>query len=379
MGQKTRNKIDIHLLWIMGVFALIILASSILLVFVSRKDAALQGADQIIRLSSQAGFTCEYAEAQKLYPYGDGVLKITTDRIAYLTLSGNEVFSSFVSYNNPRAVVLGERAVVIDINGYGVTMINTEGVIYSKPVSSKIKSASLSQDGMCAVITEAEDSFGSVLIFDKDGNIISSWTSYYSGYPIAAAFDEDSSHLAVTTLNTSGAVYEPFVRVFSIIDNNGILSAADYALYSIDGNDVFSSVMYIDDILFTFSANAIYAVNNDNLIKLDNELGNVNYVAGVGSNLFVIYSDGANQLNRLCVMDTSGNEIYNSDVGTEVNAIGCSENRYVLCVDSRIFVFDEDGNLLSDISVDEDILRIGFIGNNKLAVVSAGGVHTIDY
>jgi hypothetical protein len=50
-----------------------------------------------------------------------------------------------------------------------------------------------------------------------------------------------------------------------------------------------------------------------------------------------------------------------------------------LSIDRRIYIFSKDGGIVSDISVDEDVLRIGFMGSNKLVVVSTGGVHTIDY
>jgi hypothetical protein len=52
---------------------------------------------------------------------------------------------------------------------------------------------------------------------------------------------------------------------------------------------------------------------------------------------------------------------------------------YALSVDDRILVFNSNGDVVSDISVDEDIIRIGFTGNNRLVVVSTGGVHTVDY
>ena len=38
-----------------------------------------------------------------------------------------------------------------------------------------------------------------------------------------------------------------------------------------------------------------------------------------------------------------------------------------------------DGKFVSDISVDEDVLRVGFLGNDKVVVVSTSGVHTYVY
>ncbi|MCQ2528232.1 MAG: DUF5711 family protein [Saccharofermentans sp.] len=380
-SKKIKNKknIDKKLVTIIIAFAIVIVISVVLLILVSRKQAALQGADQVIRLSAQGGFTCEYAEAQKLYIYSDGVLKVTTDRIAYLTSSGNEVFSTSVSYNNPRCMIKNERAVVIDVDGYGVTVLDNEKVIYSKPTSGKVKAAYLSDNGMCALVTDAQDAYGQIIIFDADGNQISQWTSYNSGYPISVGFNKDDSSFAVTTVNTSGAVYQPYVRVFNIGEVNGFTTTSDYAIYTIDEPDVFGNVMYLGESLFTFSANKVYMLNNEKLVALDKEFGAIVHVTLVGDKLFIVYADGVDQLNKLAVIDSSATLIYDSEVGSEVNAVAEADGLYALSIDKRIYVFNDSGSVISDISVDEDILRIGFIGNGKLAVVSTGGVHTIDY
>ena len=120
----------------MAIFFILVIASSVLLYFVSRKQSSLEGADSSVRLSAQSGFQCEFAEAQKFYPFGDGVLKVTNDRIAYLTLSGNEAYSFGVSYTNPFCVFGKDRALVCDLDGYAFSVCDKEGLIYSKSTGS---------------------------------------------------------------------------------------------------------------------------------------------------------------------------------------------------------------------------------------------------
>ena len=79
------------------------------------------------------------------------------------------------------------------------------------------------------------------------------------------------------------------------------------------------------------------------------------------------------------ILNASGNVVYDSEVGSDVNAIASSGSMYALSIDDRILVFNSNGSVVSDISVDEDIIRIGFTSNNRLVVVSTGGVHTVDY
>ena len=379
MSKTVKNNIE-RSLWItIGVFLAILVVAIVLLVIVVRNEEATRGADRSIRLSGQSGFDCEYAEAQKLYVFGDGVIKVTTDRVAYLTLSGNEVFSTSVSYNNPQCYINGTRCVVFDNGGYGFVVMDESGVLYSKPTENTVQSAILSDSGLCAIVTDSTDAYGEVILYYRDGTQISRWSSYNSGYPICGAFSDNENFFALTTLNTSGAVYEPFVRLFALNYNNDAISTSDYALFSIEDSGILSYIDYIGSSLYTFSVDTVYTLRNDTLSPLSESLGSINYVRMVNNNIFIIYSDGVNQLNKLRVLSNSGNTIYDSEVGSVVNAIASNDNNFALSIDNRIIIFNDDGDVISDIAVDEDIIRIGFTDNNRLVVVSTSGVHTIDY
>ena len=110
------------------IFSLVLIISISLIFVVSKKIESLAGADAQIKLSAQGGFSCEYSEAQKLYPYGDGCIKVTSERIAYLNLTGNEIFSQMVSYKNPQCVIFGDNVAGFDRDGYGFTVLDKDGV-----------------------------------------------------------------------------------------------------------------------------------------------------------------------------------------------------------------------------------------------------------
>ena len=380
MSKNTKSSTDKSLILIAVALGVILIATVVLLFVVARKDKALQGADQAIKLSAQGGFSCEYAEAQKLYAFGEGILKVTGNRVAYLTLSGNEVYSHTVNYSNPQCYVKGTKAVVFDMDGYGLIMLDNEKVIYEIPTSYKIKAVTLSNDDLVGVITEgAEHSYGKVYIFNTDGTQVFEWETYDSGYPIGIAFNEDSSVFAITSLSTSGAVYVPYLRLYSLPTPITSASPVDLGSFSIDESAIFASVLYCNDTLYTFSSNTVYTLLDNAIVPLNLEFGAINQVNTVGGVVFIVYSDGVEQMNRIAVINSRGDTIYDSPVGSEVNAVATSDSLYALSIDNRIYVFNTSGTIISDISVDEDVLRIGFIGNNKLIIISTGGVHTVDY
>ncbi|MCR4556206.1 MAG: DUF5711 family protein [Saccharofermentans sp.] len=377
-GSISQSVIRQGLTIVVMIFATLLIVSIALIFVVSKKIESMSGADAQIKLSAQGGFSCEYSEAQKLYPYGDGVIKVTSERIAYLNLSGSEIFSQSISYQNPQCVTFGEYVAVFDRDGYSFTVLDKDGVWYSKPTSNPVKAVQMSDNGFIAVISGSDESYGEVSIYDRSGSQIAVWTSYNSGFPVCCAFNSDSSLFAVSTINTSGAVIVPFVRVFSITKTNKDYEVNDNAVYTTDDNVIFASICYVGNKLCCFSSNALYEVKDNNLSRMNFDFSAIGYVKEVGNNLFITYSDGVSQLNKLAIINSSDSVIYNSNVGANIICVAQGEGYYAINVDRRVFVYNTSGVITNDYSVDEDIIRMNFLSGNKLCIVSTGGVHTIN-
>ena len=362
------------------VFTVLLIVSFVLLYFVSKRQSALEGADSSVRLSAQSGFSCEFAEAQKLFPFCDGVMKVTGDRIAYLTSSGSEVYSYSVDYSNPNCFIRGKYCIVADIDGYNFSVYDSEKQVYIKSTSDKIKSCCLSDQCFSAIVMDSKEAYGQVTIFDSNGNFIANCISNDSGFPVACEFNGDSSMLAITTLNTNGAVIKPYIKLLSIeYDKREKYTAQDHAVYSVEDSEILASLCFCKNRFLTFSGDKAYAVTSNEVSALELGFGAFNYCFSVGNNIFMIYSDGVGRVNKLAVIDSANNIVYDSLLGGTVNAYGVDSGRAVISVDRRIFVFNADGNLVSDISVDEDVLKVGFVGSDKVLAVSTSGVHTYNY
>ena len=148
-------------------------------------------------------------------------------------------------------------------------------------------------------------------------------------------------------------------------------------MYTIDGNVMFMSMFYVGDKLFAFTGNSMYEVTEGKLTQLNYDFSAIGYINLVDGKLFVTYSDGVSQLNKLAILGGADSLIYNSDIGTKISSVAGAGKLYAISVDRRIFVFDSAGAILNDFSVDEEVIRLNFIAGNKLCVVSASGVHTL--
>lgn len=378
---ESRQKITFTrtLTVIVMVFTAILIISLVLLFFVIRHESSLSGAEQHIKLSAQGGFNCEYSEAQKLYPFAEGVMKVTGERVAYLTLSGNEVYSSTINYQNPAFINHGNYCLVYDQDGHSFSVFDKDNLIYTSPTSSQIKSASLSDNGYASIITSDESSYGDVFVYGPDGTVISQWTSHNSGYPLTCSFNSDASSFAITTLNTSGAVPVPYIRVFDLTKTETGIKASENSFYTTETSDILSSCFFLNDNLYSFSSTKIFKVSDNKLTQVNLDFTVANYAQLVGKHIFLIHSDGVDQINKLSIVDKGDKVVYTSDIGSVVNCIASNDGLFAVSVDNRIFVYNESGSVLGDISVDQDILRIGFISGRDLCIVSTGGVHTVNY
>ena len=125
------------------------------------------------------------------------------------------------------------------------------------------------------------------------------------------------------------------------------------------------------------------SANTNNQILLDLSQMNydfsaISYVKNVNGHLFVTYSDGISQLSKLAIINSNDAIIYNSNIGTNIVSVTQTKGYYAISVDRRVFIYNTNGVITNDYSVDEDIIRMNFISGNKLCVVSTSGVHTIN-
>ena len=273
--------------------------------------------------------------------------------------------------------LFGDYAVVFDLDGYAFTLVGTDKVLYSKPTENKIKAVDVSENGTVAVITDSDSSYGVLLLYDVNGTPLSQWSSYNSGYPISCTFNGNSSLLAVSTLNTNGAVVVPYVRLFTLTEGDKGTEVADNAIFTTEDSVIFSTLYFVGDKIYCFTSNSVYQISGSEMSKIDFDFSSINRVTLVGDKMYIVYSDGISQLNKLAIIDGNNTVLYKSDIGSEVNAVCTNGDLYAISVDKRIFIY-RGSTLTDDISVDEDILRMGFISGDKLCVVSSGGVHTVN-
>ncbi|MBO4927756.1 MAG: hypothetical protein J5379_05840 [Clostridiales bacterium] len=359
---------------------LILAVVTIVLVYMIRNHVeAKNGAKEQLRLSAIAGFDCEYTEAQQLYPFQNGLLKVSTKRVAYLSISGNEIFGYDLEMSTPVCVMSGPYAMVADTEGFLCALFTEEGMVYRNHMDGKIGNLALAPSGLAAVITDENDSFGCVYMMEKDGSFLAKWSSYESGYPLSLAFAPDESTLSVALVDTDGSQMIPHVKQFSIPQDRMNAHPSEFAFYSPIVKDIMPLLAYLSPEKVAVAGISEVAVLGDgNCDMVSPAFPYVQSIFSYDGGYSVIYSDGIEQPLHLAIYNRSGGKTGDILLGNEVLHFDVSGSSVLIAVDETILLIElGSARITSTINVDEPVLRVAFFGTKNACVVTNAGVREI--
>ncbi len=365
---------------ILVVLCIILAVVSIILVYMIRNHvAATDGAKEQLRLSAIAGFDCEYTEAQQIYPFQNGLLKVSNKRVAYLSISGNEIFSEDLEMSSPVCIKCGSYAMVADTEGFLCALFSEQGMIYKTHMTGKIGNVALAPSGLSAVIIEDGDSFGCVYMMEKDGSFLAKWSSYESGYPISLAFAPDESTLSVSLVDTDGSQMIPHVKQFSIPQDRTNARPTENAFYSPLVTDIMPLLAYMsNDRVAVAGISDVAIIGNGKCDTVTPAFPCVTSVVSFDGGYGVIYSDGIDKPLRLATFNGNGSKIGEVSLGNEVLGMDVSGSSALFAVDEKIMLVDMSrAKATSTINVDEPVLRVSFFGSKNICVVTNAGVREI--
>lgn len=353
---------------------------TIVLVYMIRNHMeAKSGAKEQLRLSAIAGFDCEYTEAQQLFPFQNGLLKVTNNRVAYLSISGNEIYSVDLEMSNPSCVFSGPYALVADTEGFYCAMFSEEGMVYSTHMTGKIGNLALAPSGLAALIIEDGDSFGCVYMLENDGSFLAKWSSYESGYPLSIAFSPDESTLSVALVDTDGSQMVPHLKVFSIPKDTSTGHPEEYASFDPAESSIMPLIAYLsNDKVALAGIDAVTIMGEGKCVNVEPAFPCVYSVFSFDGGYGVIYSDGIDQPLRLATYNSQADTIGEVSLGNEVLHYDVSGSSALIAVDTNIYVIDlASASISSTIPVDEPVLRVSFFGSKNICVVTNAGVREI--
>lgn len=382
--SKPRKRSARHrsLLPLLIFFILLLMIASAALTYLIRNhiDAAA-GFDSATRLSAQSGFTCEYSEAQKLYPFSDGVLKVTATRAAYLSMSGTEIYGVDIAMDNPFCVICGDYALVADAGGYFCVLLNSSGEVYEKQMSGAISFGALSSDGMAGLIMEMQDTKGAVYLLDTKGDFLAQWSSVESGYPVSISFSPDQSTVDIALVDTDGSVMQPQLRQIVLASAGTDQNAEVRALYKPEVTSILSSISYIGkDMTVLAGISDVLCFQNGEIKTLSPSFGQIISVFSADGGVAVIYAEGVGQEARMEYLDSNFTRGDSIVLGNSFIDAAARNDKIVIAADDRIMLVDADTLAIEkSVTVDEEVIRVGFEKDGTVVVITADSVRELTW
>jgi len=367
--------------WLVLVSLLLVFATAALLLLVKNHVEAAKGSDYLIGANAISGFDCDYSEAQRLYPIGDGILKVSPTRIVYMSVSGKEIYTQDIQMQDPYCIIRGTYALVADQAGFSYICVNSHGLVYSGNVSGQIGFAELSFDGYCALIIEEDNTNGAVCVLDNTGSKLAQWNSVESGYPVSVRFSPKSSVLSIALVDTDGSHMQPNLKQIRIPDLSTGESPYDYAFVSSEASSILPLISYVDeDKLLWSGISMIYALSEGTLTAIPGTFPNINTMVSVNDKIGLFYSEGVGKQVLFACIDSSLNISSPLVLGNRLKAHSAFEKQILIAVDEKLLLVNTESCVIEkELSVDEDIIRMFMTSDDRAVIVTSSGVREIRF
>lgn len=325
-------------------------------------------------VASELGFACDSVEAQKLFPFGQGLVKITNNRLSYLTIEGTEVFAQEIDMASPYVVKSGQRLVAADREGTGYVVIDESGVLFSGNREGRIVGATIAGDQTIALVEDRHNSTGVVAILDGQTGLLK-YECFFpeSGYVLSVKFTPDSQSFDVALVNTDGAKARPLLKRFAI---SGEAS----------GQRVFDEEGLYPLIIYDSSGQPVLCSNTKLIgvnyeredLRFSVELPEIEAVAGTSAGPVVLAGERLGGTLGISSLGEDGKLSPRIELGEQVTPLAVAGESVVFGSGTHVYVYDAGTRkMVMDSNLAADIVRADFVDSKQLTVVTGTGVRRL--
>ena len=353
--------------------AFLLLLGTVVLVTRLPEDEAWQwaGSTSADQDSQMSGFTCSAAEAQTLYPFLDGVIRLTPERVTYLDILGSERYAIDTDFTAPFLIQQGRWLLVADREGTGYLMLSEQGEQYRGRLEGRVGGAAINENGMVALIQDRQDNTGIVTVLEAEtGRSLYDCHFPESGYVLSLAFTPDGSYFDVNLINTDGSTAQTILKRYSIDGTQQGQRLPDLPglqpllLHNGDGDPVvcgFNSITALsystDQPLWQQTYARIHAVTSD------------------ARGVWTLSQKNSQGMIGLYRIDMNGAEKQWREIGENTVEPLLSSDYIAIGNGARLILLSSrDGKEIKTETLNAEIIRMGFSGQDSLLIVTAGGV-----
>jgi len=319
---------------------------------------------------NDSGFAATAVEAQQMYPFSDGIMKVTSARVSFLDIRGHERFAADTDFTAPFNISNGGFFLVADREGHGLILLDSSGERLRSTVEGRISGAAVRSDGYLAIIQDQSESTGVVSIFAPDRPTkLFDVIFAESGYVLSVSFPADSDSFDVTLVNTASSSARPVIKRYSLQgrqlgerrpDLTGIYPLAAYAG---PGQLVLCG---------TASLAALTYANDQLVWQADYQ--QISAVRSADNGLLVLAGE-QDGFSSLQLLKPDGQSKFKTRVGVSAANLDLRGNLACLSNGTHVLIVSlADGSIRLDQDVAAEVTRVAFAQDGSLTVVTRSGV-----
>lgn len=314
---------------------------------------------------SMKSYPCDATEAQKLYPLENGLVKVSKDRISYISLTGVEKFGETVSMEIPVCRVSGEYALVTDTGGTSYTLLNSSGILYSSGAGSTIDFGYINSEGYAVIVYDKPGIKGVAKIIAPDGTGVFAWESAESGYILSAYISPDSESVDVSIYNTDSVEPFPVLKQFT-------LAGEVIGQYSPDTTQMLPVIVYCGNNPVMCGASDIIALIG-NKEAYHKQFFKVYSIAASGSSILAVAKNSAGDTPMLYRISADGSLSNGILLSEEVTPVAVYGNTAVVGSGTSVVCIDvQKMKVVSRVTLNSSVLRVGLAQSGSMVIAVAG-------
>lgn len=166
---------------------------------------------------------------KNIVAFDEDVALITDTEVMVYDKYGTLALQSGHNSTNPCVRTNQNRGIIYDVGYYSYTLLNGTSVVSSGEHDNQIISANVASNGSYALVSSSSKYLTELIVRTKKNTQIASWRSV-NNYINAAAFSEDSSHVAATGLYSEGGLAKTTLRILNLKnEQNPIVSDHEFS------------------------------------------------------------------------------------------------------------------------------------------------------
>ncbi len=282
--------------------------------------------------------------------FSKGFIGCSRDGVTAYSFSGEELWNSTQTFNEPYMITDGDYTAVTEKDGRTIFVYDSKGFIYNVVIEKPVQNMALNKMGYLGVRYKKDESLYKTIVYRDAEHIIMESESADKGvYPLGLDISDNGQTVAMTYLDTSGIELLSRLVLYSTINlDNNILNFGTQKT-----NELFSTVQYCNDnSIIVVSDKNIYILTESGeekfVIENSNEISNVSFsydyfVLALGNK---INPEKAKKPGTLVWYNLNGQEIATAELQRQPDNLNIY-GKYLVVSDGVMYrCFDSSGNMI---------------------------------